>query len=113
MPFKDPIKRREYHRKYDKDWCKKHKEHRNKTNLKRKRKIMEFIYRYKLSAGCFDCGYNAHSEALQFDHVIGTKIKTISEARGFAHKLLMAEVNKCVVRCANCHAVKTMAERYS
>ena len=74
---------------------------------------MAFIYRYKLAAGCFGCGYNAHSEALQFDHVIGIKSSTISEVRCASHEKLMTEINKCVIRCANCHAVKSRKHHYA
>ena len=92
---------------YDKRWRKANREKINNRARRAKRSRMAFIYRYKLAAGCFDCGYNSHSEALQFDHVIGKKSRTISELRNAMPAKLISEINKCVVRCANCHAVKT------
>lgn len=63
----------------------------------------------KLERGCVDCGYREHPAALQFDHRDG-------EVRGFASsfasnvlrrwEVVLAEIEKCDVRCANCHAVR-------
>jgi len=66
----------------------------------------------KMKRGCVDCGYNAHSEALHFDH-INPDLKTgrvstmLSQVR---FNRILEEIAKCEVRCANCHAVKTMRD---
>ena len=65
-----------------------------------------FFARYKLAAGCIDCGYAAHAVALDFDH-LGEKAFTIANHVHRAPADLVAELTKCVVRCANCHRVKT------
>lgn len=67
----------------------------------------EWLATYKLSQGCYDCGYNKHSAALQLDHE-GPKAVEIAEARS-SIKRLEAEIlsGKCRVRCANCHSIKT------
>lgn len=71
------------------------------------KKNMEWLENYKLSLGCIDCGYNSHSEALQLDHE-GIKNAEISSLRYSIVKLKEEiEKGKCVVRCANCHAIKT------
>lgn len=60
----------------------------------------------KTSRGCALCGYNLHPDALQFHHR-GDKDDTISNLLA-AHKgmdKIMEEIDKCVVLCANCHAV--------
>jgi len=61
-----------------------------------------------LGGVCMDCGYKANLDALEFDHRPGT-IKTCTIA-----KLLMspwvkieAELKKCDLVCANCHAIRT------
>lgn len=74
----------------------------------RKRRMLQDI---KLSRGCADCGYNAHAEALDFDHVRGEKSFTISECTGKGYDKLLAEVEKCDVVCANCHRVRTKERR--
>ena len=71
------------------------------------RKNMIWLENYKLSRGCIDCGYNSNSEALQLDHE-GVKTAEIANLRHNVIKLQEEiEKGKCVVRCANCHAIKT------
>jgi hypothetical protein len=65
------------------------------------------VAQVKLEAGCIDCGYAGCPEALQFDHVNGEKVSGIGRMTGFAQETLTAELAKCVVRCANCHAIRT------
>lgn len=75
----------------------------------------ERINAYKLEQGCVDCGYNAHAVALDLDHTDRSAKKfTIAEVKVASWKRVLAEIEKCVVRCANCHRVKTSAcEDYS
>ena len=61
----------------------------------------------KLASGCADCGYNEDPVALQFDHVRGVKTGTVGSMVHYSRERLDAEIAKCVVRCANCHAIKT------
>jgi hypothetical protein len=67
------------------------------------------VDKIKLTRGCIDCGYNAHPAALQFDHADADK-KSFKIAASLMRKWerIMEEIDKCVVRCANCHAVKTV-----
>src|SRR5574341_1978236 len=64
----------------------------------------------KIDRGCIDCGYNENPAALDFDHVRGEKLAGIGQLRGTEISVLMAEIDKCEVRCANCHRIST-AER--
>lgn len=79
------------------------------------RRIVDTI---KLESGCEACGYNAHPSALQFDHLDpATKYRTRSgklvhladmvKGGRYALATIMAEIAKCRVLCANCHAVYT------
>ena len=63
----------------------------------------------KMASGCIDCGYAAHAEALQFDHTGQDKKGNVSDLirSDYAWKTIMTEIDKCEVRCANCHAVRT------
>lgn len=75
------------------------------------RKLRWWLAEYKRERGCIDCGYNAHPAALQLDHN-GPKTATISELRTSIQRMMTEiERGRCVVRCANCHAVKTWAEK--
>ena len=62
---------------------------------------------YKLWAGCIDCSYRDDPRALQFDHVRGEKIRAVSSMVTCSLEHLIAEIEKCDVRCANCHIIKT------
>lgn len=57
---------------------------------------------------CVDCGFDK-APALQFDHVRGTKTMAISRmlGRGLCWETILNEIDKCEVRCANCHSIKT------
>jgi len=63
----------------------------------------------KVASGCIDCGYAAHAEALQFDHTGEDKKGNVSDLirSDYSWAAIMTEINKCEIRCANCHAVKT------
>ena len=65
----------------------------------------------KVRLGCVDCGYNKHPAALDFDHVSGTKLFDISKTMGRRLDVMKAEIAKCVVRCSNCHRIKTFEAR--
>jgi ribosomal protein L24E len=70
-------------------------------------KAREWLANYKTCRGCFDCGYNEHSSALQLDHE-GPKSVSIADARTSIGRLKREiESGMCVVRCANCHSIWT------
>ncbi|GIJ38483.1 hypothetical protein Vwe01_18080 [Micromonospora andamanensis] len=78
------------------------------------------INRLKLEAGCMDCGFNAHSAALHFDHPPGVEKYTRDVSRSgtlrAVHNLwpverILAEAAKCEVVCANCHAIRGAKRR--
>ena len=68
---------------------------------------------WKTAAGCADCGYSAHPEALDFDHVADNKVMGVSRMVSSHMRLedILAEAEKCEVVCANCHRVRTAERR--
>lgn len=62
-----------------------------------------------LGGECVDCGYSTHLAALDFDHIEPAKKKfAISEGLNYMDsRKVMKEAQKCALRCANCHRVKT------
>lgn len=68
----------------------------------------------KKHRGCIDCGYAAHAVALQFDH-IGDKRMNVSDMirSDYGWETIKAEIDKCEVRCANCHSVVTAQRKAS
>ena len=71
----------------------------------RRRKVKEMLVA-EAGGACMLCGYSRYVGALQFHHVDpSAKSFSLSE-RGLARSLerARAEVAKCVLLCANCHA---------
>jgi hypothetical protein len=64
---------------------------------------------YKLKAGCTDCGYNAHPRALDFDHIGTDKVGNVGLMihDRIAWPIILAEIAKCEIVCANCHRIRT------
>lgn len=56
----------------------------------------------KLRLGCVDCGYSKDSRALQFDHrKQSDKRDIVSQLVKKSTRVMLAEIDKCDVRCAN------------
>ena len=89
----------------------------NKTNrreqIRARQKVQialnrEYILSYLRSNPCIDCG-DARIVVLEFDHVRGTKHLEVGTLayQGVSIKKLQEEIDKCDVRCANCHTIVT------
>lgn len=85
-----------------------HKKNVYKYKLKKIIENQQFIFDYKKSKGCIDCKENDPS-CLDFDHIIKPKTNLISRmvASCVSIKSILNEIEKCVIRCANCHRKKT------
>lgn len=72
----------------------------------------EFVLSYLSTHPCVDCG-ETDLVVLDFDHVRGQKIRTISRMiyGGDSLTTIREEIEKCEVRCANCHRIKTAERR--
>lgn len=83
---------------------------------KRKRALDNYarILTSYFSNPCMDCGEIYHPSAMVFDHING-KSKNIFKTEGvmylvrngYSWKVIKREIKKCVVRCQNCHFIKT------
>lgn len=79
-----------------------------KNSFARRKERTDKLNAYKLSKGCIDCGYAENPVALDFDHRDPEqKIRKIAEMRNYSWKRILAELDKCDIRCANCHRIKT------
>lgn len=77
----------------------------------RERKVTlkkEYALNYLKNNPCVDCG-EKDVVVLDFDHVKGVKLKGVAQILHDGHSLsfLKEEINKCEIRCANCHRRKT------
>jgi hypothetical protein len=108
MPHKDPEAARNWRR----QWWASRADMRDKQRIGargRARSLRLFLNEIKMARGCTDCGYRQHPAALDFDHVSGAKERLVSFAKSRAQAL--AEIEKCEVRCSNCHRIRTWERR--
>ena len=66
------------------------------------------IFRYLLEHPCLDCG-EPDPVVLEFDHVSGTKVANVSALLVKEWQVILDEIGKCEVVCANCHRRRTAA----
>ena len=73
-----------------------------------RKKFQIKILKLLVKSGCVDCG-EKDPIVLEFDHVKGKKISGVGEmVRTKTNwKIIKSEIDKCLVRCANCHRRKT------
>lgn len=81
---------------------------RKRKNLKINQNIIiEFLQKNP----CIDCNNN-DILVLEFDHRDpSTKYKNVGELLCYATSTVLKEIEKCDVRCANCHRIKTSKTR--
>lgn len=86
-----------------------------RLSARKKRVILrnkELALSYLKAHPCVDCGIG-DPILLTFDHVRGRKSDTVGRMiqRDISWERIFAEIEKCEVRCFNCHALKTARER--
>tara|TARA_R100001129_G_scaffold1813_2_gene1837 strand:+ start:9044 stop:9406 length:363 start_codon:yes stop_codon:yes gene_type:complete len=82
---------------------------RNKSQKKKNKKFVAWV---KSRGCCVDCGED-NPLVLDFDHVVGKKIMNISDMSRTSYSIeaIMAEIDKCEIRCSNCHRIATAKRR--
>jgi hypothetical protein len=104
MAYKDKKDMAKYSRAY-------HIKHRDVIRGKkhiRQARNREFILQYrKANSVCTDCG-NDDYRVIEFDHVRGVKKHTISKMAvdTYSIETIKKEIDKCDMRCANCHKIR-------
>lgn len=85
------------------------KKNNRKKGVERNRKYVDDFLKDK---SCVDCG-NTDVRVLEFDHVRGIKLGHISHGIRNAWNLekLKEEIDKCEIRCCNCHRIVTIERR--
>ena len=88
-----------------------HKANVHATSRRRKLEARDYLVTV-LADGCVDCG-ESDIRVLDFDHVRGEKTAAIADMvrRGVGLHTIRLEVDKCEVRCRNCHAIVTVMRR--
>ncbi|GAG37161.1 unnamed protein product [marine sediment metagenome] len=86
----------------------KDKEKQRAATLGYKHKKLAWVAKLKIERGCDLCGYNKSPLALQYHHQSPIeKFEAISKManRNRSKGDILQEISKCILVCANCHAV--------
>lgn len=108
MPYKDlevrKLKQKEYAKKHyslNKEKCVNRSV---KNNIKTRINSRKYVNDYLLNHACVDCG-ESDPIVLEFDHINDNKAYNIADMirDALSIKTIQEEIDKCEVRCANCH----------
>lgn len=82
-----------------------------KWNEEQKVKLQKILFEYLTEHPCVDCG-ESDVVVLDFDHQSDKHLplSTMFKHR-YSVKKVLAEIEKCEVRCANCHRKRTAKEK--
>tara|TARA_A200000159_G_scaffold147605_1_gene154797 strand:- start:411 stop:953 length:543 start_codon:yes stop_codon:yes gene_type:complete len=116
IPFKDPVKRKAYQKRYHEGWYAENGDHRREQVKRRRRELKQRYRAYKETLSCCECGHSGKDNAwsLDFDHIDpDNKIVSVSHlvTSGYGWERIMEEIKKCQVLCANCHRKKGYLEQ--
>lgn len=117
---KDGVRRhthcRECKAAYQRQWYERNRERhiaRVNANRRRLRAQQRTIVEQAKARPCAGCGVRYPPCVMDFDHVRGTKLMEIGRMKGVVSTaVLLAEIAKCEVVCANCHRLRTQARRH-
>lgn len=73
-----------------------------RSNRARREALRKIILDHLATHPCVDCG-EADPVVLEFDHVRGDKDNEVTRMVNAPAEKVLAEIEKCEVRCANCH----------
>lgn len=95
---------KKHYRDNKQDYSDKAKNHARENLIRNRKKVREYLE----SHPCVDCG-ETDPVVLQFDHVRGEKTKKVSQllCEKYSWDVIQQEIDKCDIRCANCHTRKT------
>ncbi len=115
MPYKDKEKKKENHKRYMREiWYPKNKKKHIGYIANIKSKISDYIFEYKKSHSCMDCGFlgKDYPEVLEFDHL---RDKKFAISMFYVHtsgfNVVKREMEKCDIVCSNCHRIRTAKRR--
>jgi acetylornithine/succinyldiaminopimelate/putrescine aminotransferase len=118
MPHKNIDERREYARSYGRDYYKRNRQHllakQAEKNKRLREKQRQWLIDYKKGLACVRCGEN-HPATLQFHHRNYEEKEfeiALYTTLGISKARLLAEIEKCDVICANCHAKEHWSHMY-
>jgi hypothetical protein len=108
VPYKDPVKRRDYNRRYQKLYYEENKAKRKTEVAARRKSIRKWFDDFRRNSECAVCGLNGKDcpWLLDFHHSDpSNKENSVSYLvnNGYSKKRILSEIEKCEVLCANHH----------
>jgi len=107
VPYKDPEKRKAYHREYGKKWYKKNCEEVKKRTKTSRQRCKEKWDKFKAAQSCTICGFS-HPAAIDFHHTSphpdNPKVNELARRRSYGKAIEEATTN-CIPLCSNCHRI--------
>lgn len=93
--------------------AKHYSENKEYYRARNKRRVEEFreIAKAAKNVPCADCQQSYPTWVMQFDHLRDKEYTIAALARFPSKERLLAEIAKCEVVCANCHAERTHQRR--
>src|SRR6267143_5737259 len=86
---------------YSKNWYEEHKTLRPRILVGLDKEDLD-----ELKTGpCSDCGNTFPPECMDWDHIKGKKLYNVSQMKEYGKDLIMEEISKCELVCANCHRI--------
>ena len=99
--------RRAYNKSYYGEHAEKYKASRRQNQPRYRQERRERLFDYLRGKACVDCG-EPDPILLEFDHVKGQKVSDIGTMIShYSWSRILEELEKCEIRCANCHRRKT------
>jgi hypothetical protein len=103
---------RERFREYSLRHYRKYRDKCNESARKRAAERLKFMQDFKESNGCTDCKQSFPHYILEFDHrPPHTGRGPVNQLYGRCWEVLLTEIEKCDVVCANCHRIRTWKRR--
>ena len=96
----------ERHRELSRAWKDRHQEQQREYAWRRRQEKRDYANAQKQA--CVDCGWAGSPVGLHFDHTNGDKSSTVARLidANASFDRIQSEIDKCEVRCANCHAIR-------
>lgn len=99
--------RPQYNHAYYREHSEKYKALRRQNQPRYREERRSKLREYLAGRTCVDCG-NTDAVVLEFDHAKGEKFVDIGTMLShYSWTRILAEIEKCEIRCANCHRRKT------
>lgn len=87
------------------------RQRRRRNTLAKYQRARKFVYEYLKTHPCVDCG-ESDIFTLEFDHLRDKRFGVAyMVSKNYSVKAIASEIEKCEIRCANCHKRKTAKEQ--